>query len=232
MNQASPMSELLTEFQYSNERSELSDFRRALSAIANLAVNENIPILAFKDESLPHFRNLSFEKQKETLQVVNIYAEVMAELKRDEGFVLRNSNSLWRMLGRLRLKVSDGFYSHLGDDDVVELYDLEGRQLYRSFNFFPLCTCTLEELYTIPWFELYERDEKVGATYHQSVERLVENPELGVRPTAAPTHIVKERLGLARRESICVPGCMAPVFDFKGQLFGLVNTFSARARFT
>lgn len=55
----------------------------------------------------------------------------------------------------------------IDQDDLAEIYNRDNQQIFRSINFFKYCSYTLEELITIPWYNLYSRNRFIH-------ERLVE----------------------------------------------------------
>lgn len=72
--------------------------------------------------------------------------------------------------------------------DVVEIFDQDLRQIYRSFSCFSLSNYSLLELATYPWFELYERSHSIEGTLIDSCQLIIEGKssylEMGSRLNA------------------------------------------------
>jgi hypothetical protein len=149
----------------------------------------------------------------------------MAEVLKEEKHIVNNPNTLWRMLKRLSIRTSDDLFTYLTDQDVIEIYDLDGRQLYRSFNFFSLCNYSLEQIYSVPWFELYERNSELTKANLDFVAEIIQHPELGTRATPVPVHEVREKRRPHRRITRIQPRFMSPMFDCKRNVAGFINTF-------
>jgi hypothetical protein len=98
-------------------------FRDQLLQLTMLGIDEGVNLTAFRDPTLPHFRALSSAEQLNILNALNQYVSLLSELKNEEHHIVRNSNSLWRMLGKLKFRPVDDFFSYLSDDDVIEVYD-------------------------------------------------------------------------------------------------------------
>lgn len=59
------------------------------------------------------------------------------------------------------MPLSDEVFSHIGPDDFIEVYNPQGIQIYRSWNFFKFCRYTIDEVLSNHWIDLYERPEFV-----------------------------------------------------------------------
>lgn len=208
-----------------SDREVHARFTNAIEALSSLGSEEGVQLVPYEDPSLPSFNVLTPARQLELTIRVEQYCSVMKEVKHEERYVVRNSNSLWRMLGKMNLRSSPDLFENIEDDDVIEVYDLDGHQLYRSFNFFPICTYTLEQIYSIPWFDLYERNEEMIRANLESVNEVLSSPFQGTRATRIPAHEVRETNRPARRRTLIQPRFMSPVFDTKRKVAGFINTF-------
>lgn len=203
----------------------LVQFRGLVEKLAVLGAAEGVVLIPYEDRDLPFFQKLSLEEQRVIVNLMGSYTQVMEEVVREERHIVNNKNSLWRMLSRLRWLAPDDLFPFLSDQDVIEIYDQSGRQLYRSFNFFPLCTYTIEQIYTVPWFDLYERDEEMTQANLTSALDVLRHPELGTRPNSCPVHEVREKQKPIRRCTRIEPGILSPLRDLKGNVVGFVNSF-------
>lgn len=109
-------------------------------------------------QGLPHFEVLSLEKKQEIVRSLTFFKELCEE-QVSEGYKLRdNSTFVWRAFRKLGYVPRSDVFNYLTDDNLVEIYSADNKQLYRNFKFFECCTYTLEELYSLEWWHLYERD--------------------------------------------------------------------------
>ncbi|WP_291516356.1 hypothetical protein [Bdellovibrio sp. ArHS] len=112
-------------------------------------------------EGLPHFRALSYEKMAEVVTSITFFKELCEE-QIAEGYKLKdNSSFVWRAFRKLDFVPRADVFNHMTDEDLVEIYSVDNKQLYRNFRFFECCSYTLEELYSVEWWNLYERNADV-----------------------------------------------------------------------
>lgn len=112
-------------------------------------------------EGLPYFSVLSNAEKESIVEHLRFYCE-LCEAQIAEGFKLRDNLSFtWRAFRKLDLVPRGDVFGHMTDDDLIEIYSCENKQLYRNFKFFEVCTYTLEELYSREWWVLYERDSEI-----------------------------------------------------------------------
>ena len=79
--------------------------------------------------------------------------------------------------------------------DVIEIFDAEGGQRYRSFNFFEHCNYSVDELAGHPWHELYEREAAVNQTLKNAFAELLDGRKSFVDTAALlPEYRVRESL--------------------------------------
>lgn len=83
----------------------------------------------------------------------------------------------------------------------------------------------VEQLYSLPWYDLYERDEKTNQIYLDTVTSVAKNPELGTVPTPVARHDVLEKSKFKQRRTSILPRFISPLFDTAGKVSGVLNTF-------
>ncbi|MFN9067173.1 MAG: hypothetical protein ACK5V3_08085 [Bdellovibrionales bacterium] len=49
-------------------------------------------------------------------------------------------------------------------EDIIEIYDHQGLQIYRCFNFFKYSSYSFSDIITHHWWDLYERNPFIGKT--------------------------------------------------------------------
>jgi hypothetical protein len=200
-------------------------FARLLDQVSVLAADEGVAIEPFEDPSLPYFLRLNETEQSQLVQSVDRYASILEDSKKADHFLVNNPNTLWRMLGKLKLRSSPDLYHVLQKEDVVEIYDQNCRQIYCSFNFFRLCSYTLEMIYSVPWYELYARDQVMTQANFDAMNNVLKHPEHGTVLTEIPVHEVHELISSKCRVTAVRHRFCSPLFDTKGGPAGFVNAF-------
>ena len=104
---------------------------------------------------------LAEETQRGLIVGINGQAEFIQGAL-DEGIDGFNENGMLKYaMGKLALLGDHDVLNDISSGDVVEIFDSEHRQIYRSYSCFSLSNYSLLELATYPWFDLYERSNKV-----------------------------------------------------------------------
>ena len=82
-------------------------------------------------------------------------------------------------------------WSEFGDDEMIEIYNNEGVQLYRSLNFFSICGYSLLDLCVNKWFELWERPTSTLDAMNKLVISVITSAKKDTCAGIAP-HLVRE----------------------------------------
>ncbi|MCB0412027.1 MAG: hypothetical protein KDD22_05840 [Bdellovibrionales bacterium] len=76
--------------------------------------------------------------------------------------------------------------------DIIEVYDKDAIQCYRSFNFFDICSYSLEDLFSHEWWNLYKRNtfvtRKIGNICQNIFANGIEEPIF----VDVPHHVARE----------------------------------------
>ncbi|MEO5668307.1 MAG: hypothetical protein ABIR96_09630 [Bdellovibrionota bacterium] len=72
-----------------------------------------------------------------------------------------------RALDKYKMRVRDEDIDLIMQDDVVEMYSIDGLQIFRNLEFFNYCRYSLLEVMMYEWFALYERASFVEKDLHQ-----------------------------------------------------------------
>lgn len=113
------------------------------------------------------------------------------------GLDAYNEKSLVRMaMGKLSLFGDENAVDKILQTDVVEIFDADYIQVYRSYSCFALCNYSIAELVTYPWYELYERPSWVTERLLHYCDSIVKGSETYVdwEELAIPTYTLKETL--------------------------------------
>jgi len=161
---------------------------------------------------LPHFSVLPVAKRQDIVSAVRFYHELCQE-QVNEGYKITDSLVFtWRALNKLGLVPRSDLFSKVTDEDILEVYSGDGRQLYRNFRFFDFCSYTMEELYSLEWWSLYKRDEAITEKLYEIVGRIFTGEVEGtVIPDCAP-HIVSETSSSEKIHMVYEPRMISPLY--------------------
>lgn len=74
----------------------------------------------------------------------------------------RTKTYFWRAVQHLGLKLQDDFMDLIDEGDVLEIYDLKNRQIYRNLEFFTYCPYSLEQVIGVDWTKASKREMKLS----------------------------------------------------------------------
>lgn len=114
----------------------------------------------FSDLDNIKLSNLPESEFKSISNRLKIYRDVfqMASEQKEIFNAVQEKQLLWFALRSLRLAPPSEFFNILQNDHIVEVY-VGSRQLYRTFNYYSLCSYSLDELETTPWDQLFARKD-------------------------------------------------------------------------
>lgn len=163
-------------------------------------------------EGLPHFRNMEVSEQKYVVDNLRFYVELCLEQMLD-GFKLSDNLSFtWRAFRKLHFVPRSDLFNEVTDSDVLEIYSKDMCQLYRNLRFYEHCSYSLEELYCLKWWTLFQRDEKITQSLMESVTQVLSGESEGnVYPNVGP-HIVQELSSEAKLVNRYEPRLLSPLF--------------------
>lgn len=182
----------------------------------------------FKD-GLPHFRALPISKQQEILHQLKFYYELCLE-QISEGQSLKDNHTFtWRAFRKLGLKPTSDLFSFIKDGDLIELYDRDNRQLYRNFAYYDYCSYSLEELYSLEWWRLFERDPLISEQIMNEGIQVLSSTEHKSIASKTPQHVVREVHSMGRLTNTYQLKALSPVFS-DGFVEGAVIVLTAESR--
>lgn len=91
----------------------------------------------------------------------------------------------------LGLEVDENIWAKIGSEDVIEIYDKNNIQVFRTFNFFKTSSYSLLDLLTFEWFHLWERSEKILKAMYDHVVKM-STPGAGIVNIEIQRHLIKE----------------------------------------
>ncbi len=131
---------------------------------------------------------------------------------------------LWRFLSRFRFKTHPDFFASVDDNTSFEVYNTEGHQTFRSISLMDCCSYSLDELVSIPWFELFQRDQSITDKYLSYQSKLVDGTlEHTNLDGVIETHKVYEIFGFDKLVLTMKPLYLSPMYDMDGNMVGVIS---------
>ena len=185
---------MLTELDLGREQSSLAldeSFKRLSKTICMLLSTEGVHIRAYRD-GLPYFSKLTVQQKESVVQHLRFFHDLCLD-QVGEGYKLKDSLSFtWRAFRKLGLTPPSDLFHAVTDEHIVEIYSSENVQLFRNFNFFNVCSYSLEELHSLEWWSLYRRDPKITQMMFGAAEMIFTGQIKTCFPPNLGPHVVEE----------------------------------------
>jgi PAS domain-containing protein len=201
-------------------------FRALTERFAAVAGDEGVEVVPYWGNGPRHFAALPERKQRGVLAHFHRYVTV-AEITLELGSTLsEDRHFLWQMFRQLGVHPAANLLDRVArtGDEVVEIYDANFVQIYRNLRFFRHCSYSLDELLSVPFWQLFARDPRItgrilaiATEYFSGKRRDVFEWDLG-------RHTVEEIYGPKRYSSVVDQRLVAPLFDAHGRVEALLNT--------
>lgn len=205
----------------------VKEFTSVAVMLSEVLARNGVQVEPFKD-GLPYFRSLPVSKQQEILHQLKFYYQLCLE-QILEGHSLKDSHTFtWRAFRKLGLKPTSDLFSFIEDGDLIELYDRDNRQLYRNFAYYDYCSYSLEELYSLEWWKLFERDPLISEQIMNEGIQVLASTEHKSIISKTPKHIVREIQSMGRLTNTYQLKVLSPVFS-DGFVEGAVIVLRARS---
>ncbi|RYZ71389.1 MAG: hypothetical protein EOP09_04715 [Proteobacteria bacterium] len=183
---------------FCDDASELeSSFINLSNQLSDLLKNEGIHKVAYAP-GLPLFRALSLERKTRLLSHLQSYNTLCVEHQIDRHSLRDSKTFTWRAMMKFGLTPDSELMDKITNEDVVEIYSEDHTQLFRNFEFFGISSYTLEQLFCLEWWSLFERDD----AHSVQILSLVNQMFAGRAPLGfsrvVPAHIVTEKCSEGR----------------------------------
>jgi hypothetical protein len=169
-----------------------NQLKELLDSFAARMKNAGIQCVAYGDPALKVLNALTPERQRAVLSHFMIYYKILASAELDQVELNDNLMLTWWALKELRMKPGSRAFNHLDKTDVIEIYDNQGVQIYRTLNFYRLTTYSMEEMLCIPWYELFQRDERVTAQLMGWMDKIFKREIDFIVNPEVEDHVVRE----------------------------------------
>lgn len=179
-------------------------------------------IRPYASKALPYYGLLSTSEQKDVIDNISAYNAICKEVHDAGGSLKDNKLLLKTALKKFGWSVEPETYDKFTDDHMLEIYNLQYTQVFRSFRFFCFSSYTLEDIYCRKWYHLYDRQEhdqqymlKVANDFIQ--QSPPKTMQLEIRP-----QLIRELATLERLSNYSTIEWLVPVLK-DGQLMGVMT---------
>jgi hypothetical protein len=193
-------------------------FRELCIAYSEFGTMAGVEILPYRENSNERFLTLPREHQQGILTSLRASIEICTSAVQNNIDIRYDSLSLmWWSIKKAGLRPHSDLFGRLEQNDIIEIYDTNQRQLFRSFNMFNCISYSLEELFSYQWWELFERDNEIN----ERLVRLGTSLLNGEAPAIdVPPHVIKEKFSRRRTAHQIHHRLGAPLFLQGGRSVG------------
>ncbi len=199
-----------------------------LNRLEGLLVNIGVPVKGYTVQSESVFFSQTPQIRDSVSARVAQYLELIEEIF--ENFETLTRESVWDEKKCLDIAFRNfGMWPRRGEDFgfieqgwIVEIYNMEMKQIYRNFEFMRQCSYDLLTLETIDWAELYKRPEHIIEKMWSLLPTLM-GTDHTFPYVDVPPHLIRERYLHHDRVFVNKHKYITPLFDASGSKCGFVN---------
>lgn len=184
----------------------------------------DLSMRGYHDPALVHYSALSDERKTAALERLRVYHQSLASMENAGHAIDNSSRSLWHALKTLGFTPDSEIFSKFENDDVIEVYDSNGTQMWRNFNYMKICSYTLEELLCHDWPTLYWRDEKLTENLVKLMVDTVSSGTRGPNFIDVDYHLVEECFSVEKFRLKVRHDYICPLFRTGGYCDGFIVT--------
>ncbi len=206
----------------SNQKSYHSQISRNIQLLKEFLLRHNI---------IPHetHQEVNFSLAPTYLQVaidrmISEYLQVCEDLEKNQEPFLNSRRALWSFLKLKKFTFHEDLFPKIEENDCIEIYDLNGIQLFRSFDFFKICSYSIEEILVHPFHELFYREPEISSLVMKQFQEIIEGKLTCVQKPIYPEHWVTELKAKTPRATYMIPGVIAPLKQ-ANNMKAFVHTF-------
>jgi hypothetical protein len=147
------------------------------------------PALSLEPHLWPH--NIG-----ERMLYLQIFEEILSEQRASGGALSDHRALTWKFLKRMGLTPTSDIFDRLSDEDCLEIYNMEGDQIFRNLNVFDVVSFSIEDLVSLNWKRIFKRNQKVKLRLLDLVWRFATGHFPATYDCSRiPIHVVEEQAG-------------------------------------
>lgn len=167
------------------------------------------------EKSIQQLIEIPTSKKREILQSIGLYLEWMSECDIEE-LKINEKSFLLAALSHYGLEADDDLLNTIDEETVVEVYNENMVQLFRSFRLLDLTAYSLMDLSVFEWYVLWQRPHLVIEQMQNEIQAVMKN-ETPFKPFRISPHLLKETLNTGLTEPF-VPKSAFVSFKYIGFL--------------
>jgi PAS domain-containing protein len=171
-------------------------------------------------------RSLTAEKQSLIISQFADYYDVCSRTLAQKA-TSDDRTMAWAMLVRMKLVPLSDVFDHIRPGDIIEIYNQDSVQVFRSFSFFRLISYTLEELFVHEWWELYRRPEQASRSAFQIGAQMLSGEIAQTVLKYSDVHEVEEVFSQSKTKAQVEEVLLSPLPRVGGEIGGFLHVFRA-----
>lgn len=180
------------QFILNNEKSLSERFAHVAMAVSDILALYGHTVRPFKSANDLEFTKLSQDMQAIYLKHFSTYAEVLYETH-NSGQNLNEARQLvWNMMKKIGMHTTDDVLNKINNSQIVEIYNSENIQIFRNLPFFKVCSYTLDEVLSVPWWKLYRRDDEMSREIFRYASLILRGEAKSTVYPNLPRHYLRE----------------------------------------
>jgi len=170
------------------------------------------------------FKNLPNEIKTRVSQGLLITVTSLESASKDSVPLNDSNHSLvWWSIRRLGLRPLSDVFAKLEKDDVIEIYNSDFIQVFRSLNMFRFLSYSLEEILCYQWFELFKREQNITESLLSIASNMGAGKITSTVEPDLPAHTVEEIFSASKNWAKMKFRLITPLFGPHGQPAGLMT---------
>lgn len=185
---------------------------------------------AISKNALSKLAGLSAERKSQILDQTRAQKQIVADLAHETGTEYHEE---WPLIEKAMslygLHLKDDFKKILHRNDVIEIYNAEHLQIFRTFNFYEYSAYSYLDLLVNEWFHLWERPKSLLERMYAIGQSVTSGNVTGIMSMAdVPEHVYKEIYNsedvanFEVRSVLCKFGSICPLYKADGQIGGFI----------
>ena len=203
-----------------------------LENLASISKTYGYPVQAHTQKALSTLTSLPVDKKENLIKKLQNSINIAAgapEIEKDGHSERKHVEQALNMYG-FELRDKD-FWNTVRKDELIEMYNTDNIQIFRTFNFFTTSSYSLLDLLVYEWYSLWERPSGTFDKMFEVVGSIFSGQVKGVVPAQVPEHVISEIFNpndeehFTSRSSLCKFGVICPIYNkADGQIAGLLVT--------
>ncbi|HEX7675704.1 MAG TPA: hypothetical protein VF412_16125 [Bdellovibrio sp.] len=170
------------------------DFRKQLQTLSDLGSRQKFSARYTGGDGC--FEELPAEAQTKTVTALELYNDILLSCEAQKLDFTNSVQLVKGALKKLRMVLPDDQMALIDSNDFIEIYTLDFIAAFKTPNFWGTGSYSLDEVFSYPYDELFERDEFYQAAINRVVQKIMTGEQSFIQ-NPIPTHTARERRGSA-----------------------------------